>query len=258
MPQWERRLSEFSSAAHQLEHELRYELVAQLIRESNLWIDLGCGLGSAATNALGSPPPAPALLVDVDEEALAQASGALGGGVRTLRADLATPDGVAAVRDAVIGDRVVITCFETLAHLENVVPCVELLRDLPATVVLSVPNHAFWAIEKPQHALVWGEGAVDELRRLLPAGHVLFDQLPLAASAIVSAGEEAELALGTVRVAQERVPSHYLLAFGPGIERLGPHAGATAIDARAERRRERQRESEIAILAARVAELEAR
>jgi SAM-dependent methyltransferase len=240
--------------SHRVEHELRYALAAPLIRAARLWVDLGCGSGAAAAGALGDRLPAAALLVDVDGDALDEASGALAG-ARTLRADLATAEGTAAVREAVAADDIVVTCFETLAHLADFAPCVELLLDLPATVVLSVPNDAFWAIENPNHPTTWGQGAVEELRRVLPADHVVLDQIPLAASAIVGAGD-ADLAVGSVRVTEERVPSHHVLAFGPGAERLAPLAGAAVVDARSQRRRERERDSELEVLAARVAELE--
>ena len=35
-------------------------------------------------------------------------------------------------------------------------------------MALSVPNDAFWSIQNPFHHTMWGEGAFEELRRLLP------------------------------------------------------------------------------------------
>jgi hypothetical protein len=252
MSQWERRLTSQSSPARRLEHELRYALAAPLVRDADPWVDLGCGTGVAAAGVHGRSN----LLVDVDDEALRLAASAVPG-ARTLRADLGTSDGAAAVRDAVGDAAAVVTCFETLAHLEDFVPCVELLLGLGSrcAVVLSVPNDAFWTVENPFHKTMWGEGAFDELRRLLPGDHIVLEQVPLAASAIVGAGD-AELPLQAARVPARRVPSHFLLAFGPGTDRLAPLAATGALDADAQRRLDRERDSELAVLAARVAELE--
>jgi SAM-dependent methyltransferase len=256
MSQWERRLSRDSSPRRRLEHELRYALVAPLIREAELWVDLGCGRGGAAAGALAGEPTAQALLVDLDEAALERAGRELPG-ARTLRADLGNAEGTAAVRDAVGQAEATVTCFEAIAHLEDFVPCVELLLDLGArcTVVLSVPNDAFWSIENAHHHTMWGEGAFDELRRLVPDDHVALEQVPLAGSAIVGAGD-AELALTPARVPADRVASHFLLAFGPRAQRLAPLAHARAVDADGQRRFDRERDSELAVLAGRVAELE--
>jgi hypothetical protein len=256
MSQWERRLSRQSSPAYRLEHELRYALAEPLIRESKLWVDLGCGAGIAAAGALGGRPPAAALLIDVDAEALEEAERNLPGS-RVLRADLASSEGVAVVRRAVGEAEAVITCFQTLAYLEDIVPCVELLLGWRerCTVVVSVPNDAFWAIENPHHRITWGQGAVEELQRLLPEDHLVLHQVPLAASAIVGA-MDAQLALEPAHVTADRVPSHYVLVFGPHAERLTPLAATRMMDADAQRRVDRMRDSELAVLAARVAELE--
>jgi SAM-dependent methyltransferase len=256
MSQWRCRLNRESSPAHRLEHELRYALVAQLVSESELWVDLGCGTGVAAAAGLDGRLPERAILVDVDEDALAEAGGELPG-AEALRADLGSAEGVAAVRDALGDAQAIVTCFQTLAHLEDFVPCVELLVGLGerCSVVLSVPNDAFWPVANPFHLTMWGEGAVDELRRLLPHDHFVLEQVPLAASAIVGAGE-VELALGSARVTAKRVPSDFVLAFGTRAGELAPVAATRLIDSTAQRRYERKRDSELAVLAARVAELE--
>jgi SAM-dependent methyltransferase len=253
MSKWERRVSRASSPAFGLEHELRYALVAPLIREAELWLDLGCGTGLAAATALDHTAT-PAILVDIDDAALAEAQRALPG-AQTVRADLASADGVREVR-AIVGDaKAVVTCFETLPQLSDFAPCVELLIALQThcTVILSVPNDAFWSID--DSPTIWGQGAVEELRRVLPDDHVALDQVALAASAIVSTGS-IELALDRARVETDRVPSHYVLAFGPRARQLSPLGVAATIDADAQRRRDRERDAELAILAARVAELE--
>src|SRR5512132_2602268 len=176
MSEWEERVTSGSNPARRLEHELRYRLVAALVGEAPLWVDLGCGTGVAAADGLGSDIRARAVLVDNSAEALEQAARELTAlDATTLHADLGTPEGVAAVREILAGEQdAVVTCFETLAHLEDFVPCVDLLIEIGAvhTVVLSVPNDAFWSIENPFHPTSWGEGAFEELRRLLPGEHV--------------------------------------------------------------------------------------
>jgi SAM-dependent methyltransferase len=259
MSQWEERVNRESNPARRLEHELRYSLVAPLVREAPLWVDLGCGSGVAAADGLGSGVAARVLLVDLSDDALEQAAREFKAFDATTRSiDLGTVEGAEAVREAIVGEQGgVVTCFETLAYLENFVPCVDLLIELGTahTVVLSVPNDAFWAIENPFHRTSWGEGAFEELRRLLPATYVQLEQVPLAASAIAGPGA-AELDLASARLEAERVPSHFLLAFGPHAERLAPVAATRMADAVEERRWERERTSELAFLAARLQELE--
>jgi hypothetical protein len=70
-----------------------------------------------------------------------------------------------------------------------------------ATVVMSVPNDAFWATENPHHKTMWGEGAFAELQSLLPDGHTVAPQLQLNGSAIAEDGDG-------------RVPTHFLASWG--------------------------------------------
>jgi SAM-dependent methyltransferase len=245
--------------AYRIEAQLRYALVAPVIAEASLWVDLGCGAGSAAAGALRPGHAGDVILVDADDRALQHARRELRDVlVTTLAANLASETGVAAVTEAV-GDRQsgVVTCFETLADLETFVPAVELLLGLSHahTVVLSVPNDAFWSVDQPFRRTAWGEGAFEELRRLVPAAHLRLDQVPLAGSAIAPPGD-SELALEPVRLDAERVPSSILLAFGPGQERLRPVAAARTSDAGEERRVERERASQMAFLFERVKDLE--
>jgi hypothetical protein len=259
MSEWEQRVTSDSNPARRLEHELRYRLVAPLLREASLWVDLGCGTGVAAADGLGSEVKGRALLVDNSGESLEQAARELRAlDATTLCADLGTQQGVDTVREALGEEQgALVTCFETLAHLEDFVPCVDLLVEIGAehTVVLSVPNEAFWSIENPFHRTSWGEGAFEELRRLVPGEHVQLEQVVLAASAIAPPGA-AELAISPARLEAERVPSHYVLAFGPQAARLEPVASTRMTDADEERRWERERTSELAFMAARLRELE--
>jgi hypothetical protein len=254
----ERVMSESAPDRH-VEHDLRYALVAPLIRTAALWVDLGSGAGVPATTALAGALPERTLLVDIAVDALEEAGRELRG-AQTLVADLATTEGADAVREAIgsaAGERVV-TCFETLSHLGTFVPLVELLLefgDAGFTVVLSVPNEAFWSIENPFHPTMWGEGSFEELRRLAPDAHVVLEQVPLVGSAIAPPGA-ASLPLADATLEERRVPSHFLLAFGPQAGALAPRAAARVTDAEESRRWERERSSELAFLAARVAELE--
>ena len=140
-----------------------------------MWADLGCGNGLAAGAALGDRRPPHAVLIDLEAEVVGRAVQELGiEDTVMLDGDLIDPAALARVSDALLrvdGDRVV-SCFEVIEHLSTFVPFLEwsgaLARDDAATFVLSVPNDAFWTIENPYHAARWGEGAFEELRRLLP------------------------------------------------------------------------------------------
>jgi SAM-dependent methyltransferase len=261
MSQWHEHASHDPAPAHRLEAELRYTLVAPLVHEASVWVDLGAGTGVGAAAALQGRLAGRALLVDASAEALEQAGRELPG-AETLQADLETTAGTDAVRtalqDAPAGG--LVTCFEALPHLSSFVPAVDLLLELGTqrdfTVVISVPNDAFWSIPNPAHQTSWGEGAVEELARLLPADHVRLEQVELRGSAIAPAGEDAALPLADAALSADRVASHFFLAFGPQAHDLAPQAGTRQADAGEERRHERERASRLALLEARVQELE--
>lgn len=149
----------------------------------------------------------------------------------------------------------VIGALGVLDALEHPAPLLDALRSAAragATVVLTVPNTPYTGVGRS-----WGEGAVEELRSVLPEGHRLLHAVPLAGAALVEPGEEAGYAGLEARVPQGAVASTAVLAFGP---RAGELAGAAAIDAvdlAAERAARRRLEADNAFLAARVAELEA-
>jgi SAM-dependent methyltransferase len=240
-----------------VEHQLRYALAAPVVHSSALWCDLGCGTGVGAAQALGGRTPARALLVDVSQDALEQARRELPGeNVSTMQADLSTEDGVAAVVAALTeqaGDGPsVITCFECIEHLDSFVALVGALVQLSErhdfTVILSVPNDAFWAIENPHHHTSWGEGAFEELRRLLPADHVLLRQVVLQGSAIVRGDAEPELKPVETTLEPGGVPSHLIATFGPERERVAPGAGVAQVNVEEQRRWTRQREANLAML----------
>jgi hypothetical protein len=134
-------------------------------------------------------------------------------------------------------------------HLASFAPLVQMLRELSErhgfTVLLSVPNDAFWSIENPHHQTVWGEGAFEELRRLLPAGHVVLRQLALQGSAVVRAGGDPELQPVQGELEPGGVPSHMLAAFGPRADGLATGAAVAQVDLEEQRRWERQREADL-------------
>jgi SAM-dependent methyltransferase len=265
MPDWQERITRDSGPSLRVEHELRYELAAPLIRGAALWCDLGCGNGVAAARILETEPPQRAFLVDVDPAALETAGRELGMlEAQTLQADLAAAGDVAELRTALLaaataGPRTV-TCFETIEHLASFVPLVELLTELAEqhefTVVASVPNDAFWSIENPHHQTMWSEGAFEELRRLLPPGHVALRQVALQGSAIVTenGADDRTVAVG---VDPAGVPSHLLVAFGPAADRIAPGAHVVQADLEEERLWVRQREAHLSFLEAEVNTLRA-
>jgi methyltransferase family protein len=256
MPDWQERITRESEPELRVEHELRYELAAPLIRGAALWCDLGCGNGVAAARVVASEPPRRSLLVDVDPRAVEVASTEVAAeGVATLVADLASADDLARVRAVLVeqaGDGPkVVTCFETIEHLESFVPLVEALAELAEdegfTVVASVPNDAFWSLENPHHHTMWGEGAFEELRRLLPRDHVVLRQVPLQGSAVVNEGAPDDRTVA-VSADPDGVPSHLLVAFGPEARRLAPGARVIQADLEEQRLWVRQRESHLAYL----------
>lgn len=254
MPDWHERLTRGTNPAVRAEHDLRYGWAVPLVRAAPVWLDLGCGAGVAAADALGGTPyDGHAVLVDLDADAVAVAGTAVPAReVTTVQADLADPAGLAAVREALLdaGGPATVTCFEVIEHLPTFVALLDALVALAregATVLASVPNDAFWSLENPFHTTMWGEGSFDELRRLLPADHVVARQVPLAGSVVV-VGDEAvdRLALPPVSVAATRVPSHLLVAFGPRASELPSSGFVTPLDLDGRRRWERERESQLA------------
>jgi SAM-dependent methyltransferase len=249
--EWQERITRETPPSIRIEHELRYALAAPLIRSAGTWVDLGCGAGVAAAAALGGEGPARAVLVDTSADALAEAAREVAAAdALAVEADLSTEGGLDAVR-AALGDarEGCVTCFEVIEHLESFIGVVELLVELAAerafTVVLSVPNDAFWPVESPWHTTMWGEGSFEELRRLLPAEHVVAHQVPLQGSSIVPEGTPALEPPGFV-VREDAVPSHLIAAFGPRCREVVARSSVAQADLAAQRRWERTREANLA------------
>lgn len=249
--EWQERITRETPPSIRIEHELRYAMAAPLVRAAGTWLDLGCGAGVAAAAALGGEGPARAVLVDASADALSEAEREVAAGETvTVEADLASQAGLDAVRAALDDARDgLATCFEVIEHLESFIGAVELLVELAEersfTVVLSVPNDAFWPVESPWHATMWGEGSFEELRRLLPADHVVVQQVPLVGSSIVPEGTPALEPPGFV-VRQDAVASHLIAAFGPRCREVVARSAVVQADLAAQRRWERQREANLA------------
>jgi hypothetical protein len=156
----------------------------------------------------------------------------------------------------------VIACVGVLERLGSFVGVVEALVALAAerqaTVVLAVANHAVTEAAPGEHQSVWGEGAVAELRGLLPADHVALRLLALRGAALVPAGAAVEVGVSVDADARAAVPAGFVLAFGPGARRLQATAAVATADLSTERAHERARTAELEVLRARLAALDPR
>jgi SAM-dependent methyltransferase len=221
------------------------------------WSDLGCGTGVGAARGLGGRFAERTLLVDLSADALDQARRELPGeNVSTMEADLSSEPDVASVAAAIkeqAGEGpATVTCFECIEHLGSFVPLVSTLVDLAerhgVSVVLSVPNDAFWSIQNPHHQTVWGEGAFEELLALLPNERVVLRQVMLQGSGVVREDAEPELRPVPVELEPGGVPSHLLVVFGPRHEEFAPSAAVAQVDMEEQRRWQRQREADLSRL----------
>ena len=225
MTNWEERINRGGDPAIVIEHVVRYRFAAPLLSGADLWIDAACGTGYAPSLLLGelAEPPRRALLADVDEAAVASAAGALRDLDRdTLVADLEHGRRAGGARRGDRTDRRAArrrsrgwrrsstssgrcrSCGGFAIRRSAATP----------TWCSACPNDAFWAMENPFHQTMWGEGAFDELRHLLP-DHLAAAQFPINGSCITT-GREADDTVQVTRTAgTARVPSHFLAAFGP-------------------------------------------
>jgi SAM-dependent methyltransferase len=255
MSDWQERITRETAPAIRAEHELRYRIAAPLILAGGPWVDLGCGNGLAAAAALGDARPAHAVLVDVEEQAVALAAGELGmPEAWQLAGDLTDPRDLQRIGEALLDfeGNPVVSCFEVVEHLSTFLPLLDwagmLVRERNATVVISVPNDAFWSIQNPHHLTAWSEGAFTEFRGLLPAEHTLLRQVALTGSALLdwdAAPRRHEL---TIQVGGDwAVATHFIAAFGPRHREVWHGALAVQTDQLEQRRWERQRESDAAV-----------
>lgn len=256
MSDWQERITRETAPAIRAEHDLRYRLAAPLILGAGSWTDLGCGNGLAAADALGDERPAHVVLVDLDEQVVARAAQELSLPDATrLVADLTDPQDLERVAEALLKSdgEAVVTCFEVIEHLSSFLALLEwsseFVRSHPATFLMSVPNDAFWAIQNPHHRTAWGEGAFEELRRLLPAEQTLLRQVALSGSALASwdaarRREDLAVAVG----GEGTVATHFIVAFGCRHDQLRHGALVAQTDVLEQRAWERQRENDMALM----------
>jgi SAM-dependent methyltransferase len=253
---WQERITNETPPAIRAEHELRYRIAAPLLSDAGTWVDLGCGNGLAAAAAFGERRPGRAVLVDLDEQAVARAARELAiAEVERIAGDLTDSDLLDRIGTAALGQggEVVVSCFEVVEHLSTFLPLLEwsleLAREHGVTFVLSVPNDEFWAIENPHHQTSWSEGAFEELRGLLPPEQTLLRQVALTGSALIGWDGAVARYQPTVEAGGETaVATHFIAAFGPRHRDVRPD-GALAVqaDQLEQRRWERQRESNVAL-----------
>lgn len=263
------RITAESDASVRIEHELRYRWAEPAINGSKSWIDLGCGAGIGAM-VVATDVLERIVLVDADEQALAQANDAFGRRVpdcRTLCLDLADAGALERFAQAVAtDDGAVVTCFEVVEHLDDHQHLIELLgrlvREQRFTCLLSVPNDAFFGIDNPYHMAKWGAAEFDELLQFLPSPRTVAHQSAFVGSFIdpVGGGDgsapSAEAPIERPVDGAAAVPSHLLVAFGPLAEKLGPVGAGAVVDYGAKRAWERQREADREYFRVRLAQRE--
>ncbi len=255
MSDWQERITHDTAPAIRAEHALRYRTAAPLILASGTWADLGCGNGIAARAAFGEGRPQHAVLVDVEEQIVASAAAELDiPGARLLSGDLTDPAALEAIGASLLAlpGEPVITCFEVVEHLASFLPLLEwagtMAREHRCTFLISVPNDAFWSIQNPHHLTSWGEGAFEELRRLLPAEQTLLRQVAISGSALCDWQAAPDRHSLDVEVGGDgTIATHFIAAFGPRHDELRRSAVAVQTDMLEQRRWERERESDLAL-----------
>jgi SAM-dependent methyltransferase len=256
MSDWQERITQETAPAIRAEHELRYRLATPLILPDGPWLDLGCGNGLAAAAAFGGERPTQAVLVDIEEAAVARARHELGiPEASALAADLTDQGDLSRVGEAVLSmaGAPIVSCFEVVEHLATFLPLLEwagdLVREHGATFLISVPNDAFWSIQNPHHMTSWGDGAFEELRRLLPPELTLLRQVALSGSALASWERGIEHHAPPVEVGgPDAVATHFIAVFGPRHGEVRREARVVQTDMLSQRCWERQRENDLALM----------
>jgi hypothetical protein len=104
---------------------------------------------------------------------------------------------------------------------------------------------------------VWGDGAVEELRGLLPEGGVLAHQLALAGSVLAVDEEPRGHTVDVTAAAAGAAATHFVAAFGPRAGELAATAAVAQVDQRGQRAWERRRSADLAFYRAIKAERDA-
>ena len=175
MPDWQERITRQTDPAARVEHALRYAALEPLLARDRRVVRPRRRQRSAGRAATASSK-AVSILVGADRDAVAQAHHlAEATEIVDVVADLAKREEIQrvsdALRDAPQGHRLV-TCFGVIERLATFSPLLDALiagAGEGVTVVLSVPNDAFAPDPETDRKSVWGPGAFEELRRLLPA-----------------------------------------------------------------------------------------
>jgi hypothetical protein len=174
--------------------------------------------------------------------------------VAALAGDESNPAAIVAALQAQTAEGAILVCAGVLERLAGFGPVVEALVAISAqraaTVVLAVPNDAYPSDGSLGRGSSWGDGAVAELRRLLPSDHRVFHQVALRGSALVAESESVQLPAIVEIDPRATAPVAFVLAFGPRAARLEHRAEVAAADVRAERDRERALVAELSVLRA--------
>lgn len=283
------RVTAASDRSVRVEHELRYQWASSAIRSSGKWIDLGCGTG-IGVSAIDNADLEKLVLVDVSEEALEAAIMRVeqrDADVDRHCLDLSDAHDLAKLEGELRSmERAVITCFEVIEHLESYDRLIEVLarlvKERDFTCFISVPNDAFFGAENPFHLSKWSKSAFHQLVQFLPGPVKIFYQGAVSGSAIESVSDDGtwrpplELPVAPNESDSDSrrgpAPSHFLASFGSLADFAGSVAAGHPRDEGIRRAWERQRESdceyfrtrlfqreeEVALLQARIAEMEAR
>jgi hypothetical protein len=267
MPDWQERITRQTDPAARADHLLRYAAIEPLLAGTVAWCDLGAGSAPPAV-------PRPAfegrlILVGGDRDTVAQARQRTEAqDVVEVVADLERREDIQrvsdALRDAPQGHRLV-TCFGVIERLAGFSLLLDALiagAGEGVTVVLSVPNEAFApGVDKGDRKSVWGPGAFEELRRLLPDDARIAHQVSLQGSSLLAVeGEKASPASLDAAVAAGELgspPTHFVAAFGPRAGELKlPGVAVVEADRLEERRWAARRDSDLAFYQAANRELE--
>jgi hypothetical protein len=253
MTTWEERIDRSTHPAIVVEHVARYRFARPLAGDFGLWADLGCGTGIALKQALEADPlGGRLLLVDSAPDAVSAAAAELPD-AQTLVLDLTSTDDLGTLRSALLEGGAeeggCVTCFEVIEHLADFTHLIDLLVDVtslrPLSVALSVPKDAFTGVDNPHHVTSWGSEAVDELRRVLPAGNILVAQRPLQGTFLGPVEQRFEGST-SLTVASEGSPSHYVVVFGSRPDAVESVGIVERADLDGQRVWERQREADLA------------
>lgn len=176
--------------------------------------------------------------------------------VSALAGEAREPQAIAAALRERARDGSVVVCADVLERMTNFGDLVSTLTTLATqrdvTVLLAVTNEPYADGGSEARGSVWGAGAIEELRQLLPAEHLLWHEVALRGAALVPADGPAALGAEIEIDHAQTVPVGFVIAFGPRAANLAATATVGAADLSAERAYERARTAELEVLRARV------